>query len=122
MVNGYSNITTETELSELRRRGRGGQTDLDPMRLEEQACCISVSFWAVYCEPALRTQVWLAICMMGVAVVPTGMLTSRKAWVWGTETGPFWAICMENETESKLFLHAYCYANGSDSSVSVSIS
>ena len=78
--------------------------------------------WAVYCEPALRTQVWLAICMMGVAVVPTGMLTSRKAWVWGTETGAFCAICMENEAESKLFLHAYCYANGSDSSVSVSIS
>ena len=79
MVNGYSNITTETELSELRTRGRGGQTDLDPMRLEEKACCISVSFWAVYCEPALRTQVWLAICMMGVAVVPTGMLICRKS-------------------------------------------
>ena len=31
-MNGYSNITTETELSELRTRGRGGQTDLGPMR------------------------------------------------------------------------------------------
>ena len=66
--------------------------------------------------------VWLAICMMGVAILPTGMLTSRKAWVWGRKPVLFCAICMENEAERKLFLHAYCYANGSDSSVSVSIS
>lgn len=60
--------------------------------------------------------------MMGVAVVPTGMLTCRKRGLGGRKPVLFCAFCTENETESKLFLHAYCYANGSDSSVSVSIS
>ena len=47
-------------------------------------------------------------------------LPKNVGWVDGNRF--FCAICTENEAERKLFLHAYCHANGSDSSVSVSIS